>query len=56
MVTLEKSTAAYRSLPDANPAILPDTEHPMDKVRPDLLLKLMKDFRNLPDYLCSFSP
>lgn len=47
MVTLEESMEIYRSLPNANLAVLPDTKHPMDKVRPDLLLNLMKDFWNL---------
>lgn len=57
MVTLEESANAYRSLPNARLAVLPDTKHPMDKVRPELLLNLMKDFWGaLPDYLCSFSP
>lgn len=27
---------------NANPAVLPHTEHPMDKVRPDLLLNLIR--------------
>ncbi|WP_312286201.1 alpha/beta fold hydrolase [Chryseobacterium gleum] len=47
MVTIEESSHIYRSLPDAKLAVLPDTKHPMDKVRPDLLLNLMKDFWNL---------
>lgn len=47
MVTIEESAHIYRSLPDAKLAVLPDTKHPMDKVRPDLLLNLMKDFWNL---------
>lgn len=47
MVTIEESIRVYRSLPDAKLAVLPDTKHPMDKVRPDLLLNLIKDFRNL---------
>ncbi len=47
MVTLEESTEVYRSLPNAKLAVLPDTKHPMDKVRPNLLLSLMKDFWNL---------
>lgn len=47
MVTIEESVSVYRSLPDAKLAVLPDTRHPMDKVRPDLLLNLMKDFWNL---------
>ncbi|MDR6369387.1 pimeloyl-ACP methyl ester carboxylesterase [Chryseobacterium bernardetii] len=47
MVTLEESARVYRSLPNAKLAVLPDTKHPMDKVRPNLLLNLIKDFWNL---------
>lgn len=47
MVTIEESVRVYRSLPNAKLAVLPDTKHPMDKVRPDLLLNLIKDFWNL---------
>lgn len=47
MVTLEESIEAYRSLPNARLAVLPDTKHPMDKIRTDLLLPVMKDFWNL---------
>lgn len=47
MVTLEESMDVYRSLPNARFAVLPDTKHPMDKVRTCLLLDLIKDFWNL---------
>ncbi|SHL86416.1 Pimeloyl-ACP methyl ester carboxylesterase [Chryseobacterium contaminans] len=47
MVTLEESAHVYRSLPNAKLAVLPETKHPMDKVRPNLLLNLIKDFWNL---------
>ncbi len=47
MVTLEESIGVYKSIPNAKLAVLPDTKHPMDKVRPKLLLDLMKDFWNL---------
>ncbi|KQT23951.1 glyoxalase [Chryseobacterium sp. Leaf405] len=47
MVTLEESIDVYRNLPNAKLAVLPDTKHPMDKVRPNSLLNLMKDFWNL---------
>lgn len=47
MVSIEESVNASRHIPDAKLAILPDTRHPMDKVRPNLLLGLMKDFWNL---------
>ncbi|WP_419494199.1 alpha/beta fold hydrolase [Chryseobacterium bernardetii] len=47
MVTLEESAHVYRNLPKAKLAVLPETKHPMDKVRPNLLLSLIKDFWNL---------
>ncbi|KIC62105.1 alpha/beta fold hydrolase [Chryseobacterium taiwanense] len=47
MVTFEESMKVYRSLPNAKLAVLPDTKHPMDRVRPNLLLNLIKDFWNL---------
>lgn len=47
MVSIEESIGAYRSIPNAKLAILPDTKHPMEKVRPNLLSDLMKDFWNL---------
>ncbi|MDQ0592947.1 pimeloyl-ACP methyl ester carboxylesterase [Chryseobacterium ginsenosidimutans] len=47
MVTIEESTEVYRSLPNARLAILPDTKHPLDKIRPNLLLNIMKDFWKL---------
>ncbi|MEC3876677.1 alpha/beta fold hydrolase [Chryseobacterium salviniae] len=47
MVTLEESIDVYKSLPNARLAVLPNTKHPMDKVRTGLLLDLMKDFLNL---------
>lgn len=47
MVTIEESLTVYRELPNAKLAVLPDTKHPMDKVRPSLLLNLIKDFWNL---------
>ncbi|WP_336958159.1 alpha/beta hydrolase [Chryseobacterium contaminans] len=47
MVTIEESAHVYRSLPNAKLAVLPETKHPMDKVRPNLLLNLIKDFWNL---------
>lgn len=47
MVTIEESTAAYRELPNAKLAVLPDTKHPVDKVRPNLLLNMIKDFWKL---------
>ncbi|WP_106914791.1 alpha/beta fold hydrolase [Chryseobacterium aurantiacum] len=47
MVSIEESTEVYKSLPNAKLAVLPDTKHPMEKVRPNLLLNLVKDFWNL---------
>ncbi|CAA7194094.1 alpha/beta fold hydrolase [Chryseobacterium potabilaquae] len=47
MVTIEESKSIYHSLPNSKLAVLPDTKHPMDKVRPNLLFDLMKDFWNL---------
>ena len=47
MVTIEESMEVYRNLPDAKLAVLPGTKHPLDKVRPDLLLNLIKDFCGL---------
>ncbi|AZA77791.1 alpha/beta hydrolase [Chryseobacterium sp. G0186] len=47
MVSIEESISIYRKLPNAKLAVLPDTKHPMDKVRPNLLLCLIKDFWNL---------
>jgi pimeloyl-ACP methyl ester carboxylesterase len=47
MVTIEESVEVYRSLPNAKLAVLPDTKHPMDKIRPNLLLDVMKDFWSL---------
>lgn len=47
MVSIEENISVYRNLPNAKLAVLPDTKHPMDKVRPSLLLCLIKDFWNL---------
>ncbi|SIQ64854.1 Pimeloyl-ACP methyl ester carboxylesterase [Chryseobacterium sp. RU37D] len=47
MVTIEESTDVYRRLPNAKLSVLPDTKHPLDKVRTNLLLNAMKDFWKL---------
>jgi len=47
MVTIEESTAAYRKLTKGKLAVLPGTKHPVEKIRPDLLLHMIKDFWNL---------
>lgn len=44
MVSLEETLEAARSIPDARLAVLPQTKHPLDQVRPGLLLGMMKDF------------
>ena len=48
MVTIEESTAVYRKLTKGKLTVLPDTKHPIEKVRPNLLLDLMQDFWNMP--------
>lgn len=48
MVSIEESVEVFKILPNAKLAVLPDTKHSMEKVRPDLLLGVMKDFWNLP--------
>ncbi len=44
MVTVEESLEVYRRLPQGKLSVLPGTKHPIDKVRPSLLLDAMKDF------------
>jgi pimeloyl-ACP methyl ester carboxylesterase len=46
MVNLEESIEVFKTIPNAKLAVLPDTKHPMEKVRPNLFLDLMKDFWN----------
>ncbi|ASK30492.1 glyoxalase [Chryseobacterium sp. T16E-39] len=46
MVTIEETIQTYRDIPNARLSILPDTKHPMDKIRPTLLTEIMKDFWN----------
>lgn len=48
MVSLEESINVYKIIPYAKLAVLPDTKHPMEKVRTSLLFNLMKDFWNIP--------
>lgn len=47
MVTLDESIHAYHNIPNAMFAVLPDTKHPMERVRPILMLDMMRDFWNL---------
>ncbi|MDF2934257.1 MAG: glyoxalase [Chryseobacterium sp.] len=48
MVSLEESINVYKTIPYAKLAVLPDTKHPMEKVRTNLVFDLMKDFWNIP--------
>lgn len=47
MVTVEESLEVYRKLQDGRLAVLPGTKHPLDRVKPQLLLDSMKDFWQL---------
>jgi len=44
MVTLEETVAVYRSLPDAQMAVLPGTPHPVDQVDPSLVAFFIHSF------------
>jgi pimeloyl-ACP methyl ester carboxylesterase len=47
MVSLEETVQAAKAIPEARLAVLPNTKHPIEQVRPDLLMGLMKDFWEL---------
>ncbi len=47
MVSFEETLEAARTIPEARFAVLPQTKHPLEQVRPQLLMDLMKDFWNL---------
>lgn len=47
MVSLEETLEAAKNIPDARFAVLPQTKHPLEQVRSQLLMDLMKDFWNL---------
>lgn len=47
MVSLEETLEAARNIPEARFAVLPQTKHPLEQVRPQLLIDLMKDFWSL---------
>jgi pimeloyl-ACP methyl ester carboxylesterase len=47
MVSVAETLEATRNIPDSRLAVLPETKHPIDMVRPDLLIGLMKDFWKL---------
>ena len=48
MVMIEESTAVYRKIIKGKLSVLPNTKHPLEKARPDLLLNLIQDFWNMP--------
>lgn len=47
MVTLDETKRAADVIPAARLAVLPQTKHPLEQVRPQLLMDMMKDFWNL---------
>lgn len=47
MVTLEETLQVAHLIPEARLAVLPGTKHPIEQVRPELLMAMMKDFWNL---------
>lgn len=47
MVTLEEVLQAVKGIPDARLAVLPATKHPIEQVRPELLMGMIKDFWGL---------
>lgn len=47
MVSIEETLAAFKSLPQASMAVLPDTKHPLDKVNNALLLWEIRSFMTL---------
>lgn len=44
MVSMEETRAAAETIPGASFAVLPDTAHPLEKVRHELLVPLLLDF------------
>jgi pimeloyl-ACP methyl ester carboxylesterase len=47
MVTLDETLQASKTIPEALLAVLPNTKHPIEQVRSELLMSLMKDFWRL---------
>jgi pimeloyl-ACP methyl ester carboxylesterase len=47
MVTLDETVQAAKAIPEARLAVLPNTKHPIEQVRTELLIGLMKDFWGL---------
>jgi len=48
MVTLEETVSAAKAIPGGKLAVLPATKHPLELVRPGLVMSLMSDFWQLP--------
>lgn len=44
MVGIDETMEAAKLIPDARFAVMPATKHPLEQVRPDLLMAMMKDF------------
>lgn len=44
MVSLDETVLAAKSIPEARLAVLPGTKHPLEQVKPQLLMDLIKDF------------
>jgi len=44
MVTLEETIAVYRNLPNATLMVLPNTQHPIEKVNMERLVRELQDF------------
>lgn len=47
MVSMEETLNAAKLIPEARFAVLPQTKHPIEQVRPQLLMDMMKDFWEL---------
>jgi len=47
MVGIDETLEAARAIPEARFAVLPQTKHPIEQVRPGLLMHMMKDFWEL---------
>lgn len=47
MVSLDETLQASKAIPEARFAVLPQTKHPIEQVRPSLLIAMMNDFWEL---------
>jgi pimeloyl-ACP methyl ester carboxylesterase len=47
MVSFDETLRASKAIPGARFAVLPETKHPIEQVRPPLLMAMMKDFWEL---------